>query len=70
MYSHFWIASCISNTCTDTIFTIFATGSSASTEEIEENLPVTPYPCQWKVPRKRKQSNLKMADATFEKRVW
>ena len=47
-----------------------ATGSSVSTEESEETLPVTSYPCQWKAPRKRKQSNLKMADATFEKHVY
>ena len=32
--------------------------------------PVTSYPCQWKAPRKRKQSNLKMADTTFEKHVY
>ena len=32
-----------------------------------EGLPVTSFPCQWKQPRKRKESTLKFADANFEK---
>ena len=46
-----------------------ATGYSASTEKSEVNLHVTSYPCQWKAPRKRKQSNLQMADASFVKHI-
>lgn len=38
--------------------------------ETSENLPITSYPCRWKAPRKRKESNLKLSDAKFEKRVW
>ena len=40
------------------------------TDESTESLPITSYPCQWKVPKKRKESNLKMADAAFEKHVY
>ena len=48
-------------------FTIKPT-SSASTSE--EDLPVTSYPCQWKAPKKRKQSTLRFADSVFEKHVY
>ena len=47
-----------------------AAGFSKATEENEDILPVTSYPCKWKAPKKRKQSNLKMADATFEKHMF
>lgn len=35
-----------------------------------EELPVTSYPCQWKPPRKRKESNLKMSDIRIQKHVY
>ena len=41
-----------------------------SHRDVDEDLPVTSYPCQWKEPRKRKQSNLKISDARLEKHVW
>ena len=34
-----------------------------------ECLPCTSYPCQWKQPKKQKESNLQMGDAVFEKHV-
>ena len=43
---------------------------STDTEEDEEALPVTSYACQWKAPRKRKESNLPMSEAQFEKHVY
>ena len=39
-------------------------------DEDSECVPVTSLPCQWKQPRKRKESNLKMSDATFQKHVY
>ena len=36
-------------------------------DEEDETLPVTSYLCQWKVPRKRKESNLQMSGNAFEK---
>ena len=36
----------------------------------ETPLPVTSYPCKWKLPCKRKESNLKMSEAKFEKHVY
>ena len=33
----------------------------------EDELPVTSYPCQWKPPKKRKESTLKMAESVFQK---
>ncbi len=44
-------------------------GLPAINEEDEEALPVTSYPCQWKEPRKRKESTLPMSQAHFEKHV-
>ena len=41
-----------------------------SVELEEESLPVTSYSCQWKPPKKRKQSNLPIAEAKFEKHVY
>lgn len=43
---------------------------SASRSAVVEDLPVTSYPCQWKPPRKRKQSNLKISDANVEKHTY
>ena len=37
---------------------------------MDEDLPVTSYPCQWKEPRKWKQSNLKISDAKVEKHMY
>ena len=34
-----------------------------------ECLSCTSYPCQWKQPKKQKESNLQMGDAIFEKHV-
>ena len=36
-------------------------------EEEEGAMPVTSYLCQWKVPKKRKESTLQMSSATFQK---
>ncbi len=35
-----------------------------------EVLPITSYACQWKVPRKRKDSTMLMSDASFHKHVY
>lgn len=48
----------------------FPVPSSVPDDEDAESVPVTSLPCQWKQPRKRKESNLKMSDATFEKHVY
>lgn len=45
------------------------TPSTIPSAEVEE-LPCTSYLCQWKVPRKRKESTMKMLDATFQKHVF
>ena len=44
--------------------------SSSGDNVTEEDLPVTSYPCQWKPPRKRKESNLKMSDVNVEKHTY
>ena len=36
----------------------------------EEDLPVTSYPCQWKPPRQRKQSNTRISDIHVEKHIF
>ena len=36
----------------------------------EEDLPVTSYPCRWKPPCKRKESNLKISDANVTKHTY
>ena len=38
--------------------------------ETEDPLPITSYTCKWVQPRKRKESNTKIADAVFEKHVY
>ena len=43
-------------------------GSSSLCED--STLPGTSLPCRWKVPKSRKESNLKMSDAKFEKHVY
>ena len=44
--------------------------SGVDDPEATEVLPVTSYACQWKPPRKRKESNLKISEARFEKHVY
>ena len=41
--------------------------STSLPDEENEVMPVTSYLCQWKVPKKRKESNLPMSAAVFEK---
>ena len=36
----------------------------------DETVPVTSQPCQWKQPRKRKESTMPLAEAPFEKHVY
>ena len=36
----------------------------------EEDLPVTSYPCQWKPPCQRKQSNTRISDIHVEKHTY
>ena len=50
--------------------TPFSTPSTTGNSDDDEDLPVTSFSCQWKVPRKRKESTLKFADANFEKHVY
>ena len=38
-----------------------------ASDEDEDLLPVTSYPCQWKRPKKRKESNLPISEAKFER---
>ena len=51
-------------------FTEFTIRPSSSASTSEEELPVTSYPCQWKAPKKRKQSTIRFADSIFEKHVY
>ena len=39
-------------------------------DEEDQPLPVTSYACQWKIPQKRKESNMKMSDLRIEKHVY
>ena len=45
-------------------------GVSSSMEEDEEAVPVTSLACQWKDPKKRKESTQKISDVSFEKHVY
>ena len=36
-------------------------------DDEETSIPITSLPCQWKPPKKRKESTLRLSDATFEK---
>lgn len=40
------------------------------TEEEEESLPITSYLCQWIAPLKRKESNIAVSKAVFQKHVY
>ena len=42
----------------------------SSDDPQEEALPITSYACQWKPPRKRKESTLQMSKAIFHKPVY
>ena len=44
--------------------------STAVYSDDDEDLPVTSFACQWKEPRKRKESTLKFADADLKKHVY
>jgi len=37
---------------------------------LEDDIPVTSLPCQWKPPKQRKESTLPMAQAQFEKHTY
>ena len=43
---------------------------TSSVSNLDEDLPVTSYPCQWRAPKKRKRSTLRFADSVFEKHVY
>ena len=40
---------------------------STDHDDTEDDLPCTSYPCQWKKPRSRKETNLKISDAKVQK---
>lgn len=42
----------------------------SETEDEEAPLPITSYACQWKLPRKRKESDARISDLTFKKHVY
>ena len=48
----------------------FSAPSTTGDSDDDEALLVTSFSCQWKAPRKRKESTLKFADANFEKHVY
>ena len=49
----------------------FPVASSSILDDEDANyVPITSLPCQCKQPRKRKESNVKMSDATFEKHIY
>jgi hypothetical protein len=47
-----------------------ATMGASEMEDDEAPLPITSYACQWKAPRKRKESDARISDLTFEKRIY
>lgn len=50
-------------------FQVQPNSSNASRDEggDDENIPVTSLPCQWRAPKKRKESTLAISEARFEK---
>jgi len=44
--------------------------TAGDSDDEDDSLPVTSYACQWKAPKKRKESTLKFADANFEKHTY
>ena len=51
-------------------FTGYTIRPTSSASNLEDDLPVTSYPCQWRAPKKCKQSTLRFADSVFEKHVY
>ena len=51
-------------------FIEFTIRPTSLVSNLEEDLPVTSYLCQWKTPKRRKQITLRFADSVFEKLVW
>ena len=47
-----------------------ASSDMAFLEGDDEAIPVTSLPCRWKVPKARKESNLKISDANFKKHAY
>ena len=43
---------------------------SPTQSDDEEALPITSYLCQWNAPRKRKESNMPISEAVFQKHVY
>ena len=43
------------------------TAATSDDDEDEAAVPCTSQPCVWKQPKKRKESNLRLSDASFEK---
>ena len=43
------------------------TGDASDNEDDQQPLPVTSFLCQWKQPRKRKESNLRIGEVQFKK---
>ena len=48
-------------------FQLRPNSSPANDSDDEDSTPVTSLPCQWKRPKKRKESTLPISEATFEK---
>ena len=44
--------------------------TSLTIDDVIPPLPITPYICKWKIPRKRKESNLKMSEMHIEKHLY
>lgn len=76
MYKHRLSASCthvsallhaLSALNTTSVFRPSLPVANADEDEDEASIPCTSQPCQWKPPKKRKESTLRLSDATFEK---
>ena len=52
---------------TPVTFQLQPSGGPSTPVVHDKDIPVTSYACQWKPPRKRKQSNLPISDAKFVK---
>ena len=46
------------------------TTTSSQADKEDEPLPITSFACQWKPPRKHKESNLQITEASFPKHVY
>ena len=47
-----------------------ATTGLSGTDDEDPPLPITSYACQWKAPHKRKESDARISDLTFEKHMY